>query len=91
MEIKVINQDKNELEFEVLGQSHTFCNLLRDFLWKNSDVEVSAYKIEHPLTSNPTMFIKTKKSSPQKALQETITSLKKMFADLEKEVLSELK
>jgi DNA-directed RNA polymerase subunit L len=60
MEIKIIKEGKYELEFEIKGEDHTFCNVLRHFLNLNKDVERASYKIEHPLLSTPVVYVKTK-------------------------------
>jgi|Deesub1362A_J573_1020465.scaffolds.fasta_scaffold00350_14 DNA-directed RNA polymerase subunit L len=68
MEIKIIKESKNELEFELIGEDHTFCNALRHILNKHKDVIFASYKVEHPLLSNPKIYIKTKdKPLPKKA------------------------
>jgi DNA-directed RNA polymerase subunit L len=85
MEIKVLNQEKDLLEFEVINKSQTYCNILRNALWDNQDIDYAAYKQDHPLVGNPVMLVRAKKGSPKKAIQDTLESLKKRFADLEKE------
>ncbi|MBS3141655.1 DNA-directed RNA polymerase subunit L [Candidatus Woesearchaeota archaeon] len=91
MEIKVIKQEKDLLEFELVGQDSTYCNLLKDALWQDKDVEFAAFKVDHPLTSSPTVIVKTRKGSPNKAVLDAIESLKKRFSELEKEVLQGIK
>ena len=91
MEIKVIRQEKDLLEFELINQDSTYCNLLKDALWQDKDIEFAAFKVDHPLISSPTIIVKTKKGSPAKAVLDAIESLKKRFAELEKEVLQSIK
>jgi len=82
MEIKILNESKNKIEFEIIGEDHTFCNAIRDELWNEEDVEISAYNIKHPLISNPIMLVETSKGDPKKALQNTVSSLKKKIEKL---------
>ena len=58
-EIKV---DKTlELEFLALNETHGICNALRHLLMENPDVDYAVYNIDHPLTGEPNMTIKTKR------------------------------
>ena len=76
MEINVLKQEKNKIEFEVLEEDHTFCNALGNKLWEDKDVEAAAYRIEHPLISHPVMLVQTKKGDPKKVLAKAVESLK---------------
>lgn len=60
MEVRVLKEDKKGIEFELIGEGHTFCNALREALNQNKNVEYATYKIEHPLLSNPTVYVRTK-------------------------------
>jgi len=82
MEINVLKQDKNLIEFEILDEDHTFCNALRKKLWENSDLDLAAYKIEHPLVSNPVMVVQTKKGDPKKVLSKAVEGLKEDIKNL---------
>ncbi len=84
MEINVLQQDKNKLKFEIVGEDHTLCNLLRKELWENSNVNVAGYSLEHPVVSNPVFVIESKKD-PKKILLNTINSINKKLVDLKKE------
>ncbi len=87
MEIKILKEEKNKIEFEVIGEDHTLCNTIRNELWNEDNVEVSAYNIKHPLISNPVMLVETSKGDPKTAIQNTVTSLKKEIKEL-KDVFS---
>ncbi|MEK6834996.1 MAG: DNA-directed RNA polymerase subunit L [Nanoarchaeota archaeon] len=82
MEIKILKDEKNRIEFEIIGEDHTFCNAVRDELWNQEDVEISAYNIKHPLISNPVMLVEVSKGDPKKALQNTVSSLKKKVKEI---------
>lgn len=60
MEARAIKETKTELELEIAGENHTFCNALRQILSAHKNVLFAAYKIEHPLLSSPKLYIKTK-------------------------------
>lgn len=59
MDIKILKESKNELEFEIIGEGHTFCNALQNFLNNRKEVVLASYKIKHPLLNNPQIYIKT--------------------------------
>jgi DNA-directed RNA polymerase subunit L len=82
MEIKILNENKNRIELEVIGEDHTLCNSIRDELWNQENVEISAYNIKHQLINNPIMLVETKKGDPKKALQNAILSLKKKIKEI---------
>jgi DNA-directed RNA polymerase subunit L len=60
MEIKILKEAKNELEFEIVGEDHSFSNALQNFLNNRKEVVLASYKIKHPLLSNPQIYVKTK-------------------------------
>ena len=81
MEIKILEQSKNKLEFELIGEDHTFCNLFKDALNEDSTVKVATYKIEHPLISSPAFLIEA--DNPVKAINGAIKKMNKFCSDLE--------
>ncbi|MDD5133713.1 MAG: DNA-directed RNA polymerase subunit L [Candidatus Nanoarchaeia archaeon] len=81
MELNILEQTKTKLKFEIKGENHTLCNVLRKELTKNSDI--AGYKVEHPLTSSPVFIVESK--DPKKSLTSTISSLKKIVDELRKE------
>jgi DNA-directed RNA polymerase subunit L len=77
MEIKIINEEKNELEFEIDNQ--TIVELIRVYLNQDSNVKLGAWKKEH--YSKPLkMKIVTEGKTPKKALQDAITKIQKELA-----------
>ncbi len=75
MEIKVLENEKEKLVFELRNTGHTFCNYLKDELRNNKDVDVASYTISHPLVGIPKFFLKAKE--PEKALDKAVKDLKK--------------
>ncbi len=88
MEINIIEDKKKRLVFELKGEGHTLCNALREELWNDKSVTISAYNISHPLVGIPTFIIETSSKSPKKALKNAITRLKKKNSTLLKKVKS---
>ena len=92
MEIKVLEDKKNKLVFEVDGMGHTFINVLKNELWNDSHVKVATYSIRHPITSKPKMVVETDgDESPKAALASAISRLKKTSDKLKDEVKKEIK
>ena len=75
MEIKVLKQDKNELDVQI--DNLTIIELLRSYLNKE-DVKLAAWRREHP--SKPAV-LHIEADNPKKALQKAIEAVQK---DLEK-------
>ena len=76
MEIKVLNQTKDEMEVEVA--SLTLVELLRVYLNENSDVTFAAWKRDHP-SQSPVLKVKAKDA--KKAINSAIEAVS---ADLDK-------
>lgn len=68
--IEIIEENPLEITFIVHGESHGICNALRHSLMKNPEVEYAVYNIDHPLTGEPEMTVKTKGESPRSAIQK---------------------
>ena len=78
------------MEFTIKGEDHTLCNFLRKELWSDSDVDIAAYSIDHPLVSDPVMLVETKKSDAKKAVLKAAGELRKTISELKKSVNSSL-
>jgi len=86
MEIKIIEDSKNKLVFDIKGESHGFCNMLKDELWNNKSVKVSAYKIDHPLIGIPRFVLETSGEEPRKVLDSAVKKLKSQVEKAAKEL-----
>ena len=83
--IEIIKDKTLELEFIVHGESHGVCNALRHNLMQNPDVEYAVYNIDHPLTGEPDMTIKTKRGKrPRKVLKKAASQLTDDSAEFKK-------
>lgn len=86
MELKVLEESKNKIVFELPGQTHTFCNILKNELRFVKGVAVATYQIDHPLIGIPLFNLETKDIEPRKALKEALKNLKKKAEEFKKEV-----
>jgi DNA-directed RNA polymerase subunit L len=87
MKIKVLEQTKNRLKFELEGKTHTLCNAISSELWNDKDVAVAGYHLEHPLISNAALVVEVEKGDPKKVLLKAVDRLTKK----NKEYLAQVK
>ena len=80
MEHKVIESSRYELKIEIVGEGHSFPNLLRKTLLEEPSVEFAGYHIDHPLLANPVFTLRTKKRQANVVMRE---ALEKMLARTE--------
>lgn len=91
MKIEKIKDLKNKLIFNLEGQGHTFCNLLKDELNQTKGVVNAGYNINHPLIGIPKMIIDTDDSiTPKDALDKALKNLKKKSSEAQKLIDKEL-
>jgi len=86
MEFKVLEESKTKLVFELKGETHSFCNLLKNELQHVKGVEIATYRIDHPLVGLPKFIVETKGADPRKVLKEALSSVKKKATEFQKEV-----
>ena len=80
MEVKIIKNAKEEIEFQL--ESLTLAELLRVYLNKDSAVNFAAWKREH-ITEKPIMLVKTKGKTAKKALSDAISAATKELDKIE--------
>ncbi len=83
MQLEVKSEKKNEMQFVLKGEDHTFSRLLVDELLRDDSVEIAQYDIAHPLTGQPQFYVRTKGESAREALKKAAKSLKKHIKDLQ--------
>ncbi|MBT4651386.1 DNA-directed RNA polymerase subunit L [Candidatus Woesearchaeota archaeon] len=86
MEFNIIEESKKRIVFELTGETHSFCNALKNELLKVKGVEIATYKIDHPLVGIPTFVLETSGIEPRDALKKGIEGLKKLAKEFQKEV-----
>ena len=79
MEVKVLSKSKNELRIEIVGEDHTFCNLLQNVLLEDKNIEIAGYDQAHPLRRSSIVYLRTKReASPEKTLLNALTSIQQL-------------
>ena len=77
VELKVVSKTKTELKIEIIGEDHTFCNLLQNVLLSDKNVEIAGYDQPHPLIRSSIIYLRTKREvSPENVLLNALESLK---------------
>ncbi len=85
MEIKIIKEGKDSIEVEFEGYDEGLVALIAERLNAKKEVEMAASKVEHPLISHPTLFLKVSKGDAKKILKETLKEIEKEVKKFSKE------
>ena len=91
MEAKILVNEKNTLELELVGMDHSLAQLIAEKLNQDKEVEFAAYKVEHPIVSSPKLFVKTKKGEASKLVLKKLEEIKKEVTEFKKEFLDIVK
>jgi DNA-directed RNA polymerase subunit L len=67
MELKVLEQTTDKLKLQVLGETHTFLNLITEYAWL-AKASQACYIIKHPYLSEPELIVKS--ANPRKTLRD---------------------
>jgi DNA-directed RNA polymerase subunit L len=79
LEVKVLSKGKNELRLEIVGEDHTFCNLLQNVLLEDKNVEIAGYDQPHPLIRSSIVYLRTKReASPEKVLLNALVGIQEL-------------
>jgi len=84
MELEIVNKDEDSITIKIIGEDHTFCNVLRKVLQSDESVSAAAYSIEHPLLEHPKLYVKVKKGRPETALTRAAGQIIEYCGDLKR-------
>lgn len=85
MELKIIEEKKNRLVFDLEGESHTLVGALKKELYNDDHTKVAGYNISHPLINVPRFVVETDGEDPRKVVKSAIKRLQKQFDKLKDE------
>jgi DNA-directed RNA polymerase subunit L len=85
MELKKVKEEKGLLLLEVGGETFTVTNALREELWNDKSVVEAAQIREHPYLSQPKVFVKTDKGSPEAALEKAAERISAQAREFQEE------
>ena len=77
MELKFIEDRKNSMVVELIGEEHTFPGLLCWALLQNPKVTVAVYDVPHPLVGTPRVYVKTNGEAPRAAIKKALKLIQK--------------
>lgn len=78
MEIRILKRDRNELKLEIVGEGHTFCNVVQKVLLKNQSIDLAGYNIPHPLAAKTLLYVRTRgRKKPEVILWKAIKEVQK--------------
>mgnify|MGYP001585914059 FL=1 len=83
MEIQFIKKQANAIEFKLMGETHTFANLLKSHLVDDPNVEFVAYKLEHPMDKDALFVLKTKGKPAKTVLMDAAKRLQEDLKELQ--------
>ncbi|MFX0207930.1 MAG: DNA-directed RNA polymerase subunit L [Candidatus Hodarchaeota archaeon] len=81
-QVKIIRKEESLIEFEVIGEDHTFLSMLRETLKDQPGVLFAAFRFPHPLLENPIFYLQTSSIDPVKALQQAADTIVHKCDDL---------
>ncbi|MBI2598582.1 MAG: DNA-directed RNA polymerase subunit L [Candidatus Diapherotrites archaeon] len=91
MELELVKEEKNYLEFFLKGERYTFPNLLKSRLMNDSAVTFVSNKLDHFLLDKTHFVLRTDGKSPRKAIEDAIKEIEKDLSDFEREIKKALK
>jgi DNA-directed RNA polymerase subunit L len=83
LEIESFEENENILKMTVLGEGHTFMNLLRYYLTSSDEIEYAGYTMRHPLETRSDLFIKTKEGTAKDALLASLQVIQDHIEEFE--------
>ena len=75
MNLKILNKTDNELEMEIVGETHTLLNLLKTILLEDDAVEIATYDIKYLGISEPVMYVRTSGKDPVQAMRSALHTM----------------
>ena len=86
MERKRLRDKAKEIEIEVQEQDETILNPLKEKLLQNDDVVYVEYSREHPLLSNPKIYLKVKNGKARETMIKALDELRKEIKDFRSQI-----
>jgi len=83
LKIESFEENENILKMTVLGEGHTFMNLLRYYLTISDEIEYAGYTMRHPLETRSELFIKTKEGTAKDALLASLQVIQDHIGEFE--------
>jgi DNA-directed RNA polymerase subunit L len=91
MELKIVKRNEDLILLEVVGETFTLTNVLREELWEDKNVSEAAQIKEHPYLAEPKIWVKVKKGSPIDALEKAADRVIEQAKEFEEKFKQTLK
>ena len=91
LNVKILDEKKNKLIFEIEGDTHTLSGALTKELWTDKSIKAAGYHVDHPLLGKPTFTVETDGEDPKKAVAAAAKRLAKTAEKLSEQASKELK
>ena len=91
LNVKIIEEKKNKIQFQVEGDTHTLSAAIAKELWNDDKVKAAGYEVNHPLVGKPVFTVETDGEEPRKAVQAAAKRLVKTTEKLRDIAAKELK
>ena len=89
--IKLLDEKKNRIEFNINKENETFCNILKTELLNDDHIKIATYSVRHPLIDVPKFIVETDGADPRKAVLSAAGKLGKEFGKFKDEFTKEVK
>lgn len=89
MNVNILEDEENRTVFKVKGIDHGFCNVIKEELWNDDDIEVATYTIEGTEDDTPRFVVETSEGSEAKqAVKDAIQRLKDKTEEFKSDIKS---
>ena len=82
MDLKVLEFTGKKLKFDILGEDHTFANILRKELWEDKNTKMAGYNLEHSLITAPCFILETDGKNAKDVIEKAVQRLKKLSENI---------
>ena len=87
MKIRIVNERKDYMEALITEEDISIVDTLSDYLNMIDGVEYAGHRLEHPLTGEVTLIVKTnEKITPREAVRKAFQKMKEELRRLEEEI-----
>ena len=83
MEIESFDENTTIVKMVILGEGHTFMNLLRYYLANSDAIEYAGYTMKNPLETRSNLFLKANSGSGKAVLLDVIQELETQIKEFE--------
>jgi len=79
MDVKILEEKKGRLVFNIEGDGSTLANMLKKELWNDEHVKAAGFTVEHPLINIPTFVVETDGADPKKTVSAAAKRIAKII------------